>query len=434
MPKTIKKIVLTDRSLQAMKPSKEGRIVWDAAQPGMAVRIGRKGRPAFYVVRRMPGARQPTWRKLGEYPDIQLGQAREAVREALRAMTEGTDPAALAEAKRVAKADAERATKANSFRAVAEQFITRHAMTKRSGEQVAGVVRRELVPVWGDRPIGEIAKRDVIKLIEAILDRGGERPEAGSRRKDGGPYAARHALSAARKMFNWAAGRDLIPTSPCDRIKAAELHGSPAARTRVLTDDEIRRVWQAAEATDYPYGPLVKMLLLTGQRREEIAGAKWSEIDLDKGLLTIGPERMKAKAGHSVPLTEAAIEILNSLPRFVDHECVFQGQSTDKPFSGFSKAKKRLDKAIGEIEPFTLHDLRRTVRTRMAELGVTPFVGELVIAHTQKGVHAIYDLHRYENEKRDALELWEKRLLSIVAPPPADDGGNVVRLPKRAPA
>jgi integrase len=430
MPAAARKIALTDRSLQALRPALDGRtVVWDALLPGLAVRVGRKGKRAFYAVKRRAGQTQPSWVMLGHYPIMTLAQAREKAREALAALIDGEDPASLTEAKRRAGEEAERQRRASTFAAVAEDFIRRHAMTKRSGKGTAGIVRHELIPVLGEKPLAEITRRDVISLVEAILDRGADKPSPGTRRKSGGPYAARHALSALRKLCNWAVGRDLIAISPCDRVKAAEIHGSPEARDRVLSDDEIRRVWAAADATDYPYGPLVKMLLLTGQRRDEIAAARWNEIDLENGLLTIGPGRMKAKAGHVVPLTPKAVEILAELPRFAAGDFVLSGQTGMKAFSGFSKAKKRLDRAMGEIAPFTLHDLRRTVRTRLAELGVTPFVGELVIGHTQKGVHAVYDLHRYEDEKREALERWERRLLSIVDPEPAV---NVAAMPARA--
>jgi integrase len=244
-------------------------------------------------------------------------------------------------------------------------------------------------------------------------------------------YAARHAFGAARRLFDWLVARDVLAESPCERVKAKDVHGSPEARTRVLDDDEVGRVWAAAGAPPYPYGPLVRMLMLTGQRRDEIAAARWGEVDLEHGLLTIPPERMKGNVGHVVPLTPKAIEILDGLPRFAAGDFVFAGQSGERPFSGFSKAKRRLDSEIGEIKPFTLHDLRRTVRTRLAELGVTPFVGELVIGHTQKGVHAVYDLHRYEEEKREALERWERRLLAIVGEgEPA--APNVVPMPAKA--
>jgi integrase len=347
---------------------------------------------------------------------VTLAEARAKAREALGALMEGLHPASLAEAKRRAGEEAERQFKASTFAAVAEDFIRRHAMTKRSGRMVAGIIRRELIPAWGERPIAEITRRDVIARIEAIIDRGRERPAAGTRRRAGGPYAARHALSATRKIFNWSVGRDLLAASPCDRIKAAELHGAPAQRNRVLGDEELRQVWTAAKLTPYPYGPLIRLLILTGQRRDEIAGARWGDIDLDGALLTIGPERMKAGKAHAVPLTRSAVEILQGLPRFEIGDFVFSGQTGAKPFSGFSKAKMRLDRLTGGIAPYTLHDLRRTVRTRLAELGISPFIGELVIGHTQKGVHAVYDLHRYTGEKRDALERWERRLLAVVKP------------------
>jgi integrase len=436
MPVAARKVALTDRSLKALRSAPDGArvVVWDAMMPSMAVRVSSKGKRSFYAVKRRAGETQPTWVLLGAYPVMTLAEARAKAREALGALMDGQDPAVIAEAKREARAEAER-RRDGTFGAVAEDFIRRHAMTKRSGHMVAGIIRRELIPVWGERPIAEITRRDVIKLVESILDRGGEKP-AGSRRKSGGPYAARHALSAARKLFNWAVGRDELAASPCDRVKAAELHGAPEPRDRVLSDDELRAVWRAAEATPYPYGPLVKLLLLTGQRRDEIAGARWGEIDLDRAMLTITSARMKAKAGHSVPLIPAAVEILRALPRFAAGDFVFSGQTGAKPFSGFSKAKRRLDKLIGDIAggiaPYTLHDLRRTVRTRLAELGVTPFVGELVIGHTQKGVHAVYDLHRYEKEKRAALEAWEARLLAIVAPEPEPAApNNVVAMPER---
>jgi integrase len=431
MPAAARKINLTDRSLQALRPAPGGQrtIVWDALMPGLAVRVSGKGKRSFYAVRRRRGAKQISWVLLGHYPVVTLAEARAKAREALTALAEGQDPAALAEAKRRAAAEAEAKRRAGTFEATAEEFIKRHAAGLRSGKGTAGIVRHELIRAWRDRPISEITRRDVIALVEAILDRGGDKPAPGTRRKAGGPYAARHALSAARKLFNWAVGRDLLAASPCDRVKAAEIHGAPAERDRVLSDGELRKVWAAAEATPYPYGPLVRVLLLTGQRRDEIAGAPWAEVDLDRALLTIGRERMKQKTAHTVALTPAVVEILSGLPRFAAGDFIFSGQTGARPFSGFSKAKGRLDRAIGEIAPFTLHDLRRTVRTRLAELGVTPFVGELVIGHTQKGVHAVYDLHRYEEEKREALERWERRLLSIVGEPAAP---NVVPMPARA--
>jgi integrase len=436
-----RKIALTDRLLQALQRAPGGgrTIVWDTLLPGLAVRVSGKGKRSFYAVRRRAGETQPSWVWVGAYPVTTLAQAREKAREALAALIEGHDPASLQEAKRRAREEAERQRRASTFAPVAEDFAARLgggriAKTRGKGplrdpSAMAAIIRRELIPAFGEKPIAEIARRDIIPLIEGIVHKGGEKPAPGSRRKEGGPYAARHALAAARRLFDWAVDRDLIERSPCDGIRAVRIHGSPEARDRVLSDDELRRVWLAADATPYPYGPLVKMLILTGQRRDEIAAATWGEIDLDAGLLTIGAERMKANAGHAVPLTPAAVAILEGLPRFAAGDFVFSGQTGAKPFSGFSKAKKRLDRASG-IAPHSLHDVRRTVRTKLSELGITPFIGELVIGHTQRGVHAVYDLWRYTDEKRDALERWERRLLAIVTPSePA--APNVVAMPGR---
>ena len=420
MPAAARKVALTDRSLKAMRPAPAGKrvTVWDGIQPNLAVRVTDKGRRSFVVVRRRPGDAQPTWATLGEYPTLGLAEARKAAREALSSLAEGKVPRQAREEKRRAAEEADRARQASTFSVVAENFIQRHVVGLRAARMTEGIVRRELIPAWGERQIADIGKRDVIELVEGIIDRGGDPAAPGSRRKSGGNYAARHALAVARKLFNWAVGRDRLAASPCDRVKAAELHGAPAARDRVLTNDQLRAVWRVAEATPYPYGPLVRLLLLTGARRDEIAAARWPEIDLDEGLLTLGADRTKARTGHAVPLTPTAVEILRGLPRFARGDYVLSGMAGLRPFSGFSKAKARLDRDIGAIQPFTLHDLRRTVRTRLAELGVSPFVGELVIGHTQKGVHAVYDLHRYTEEKREALERWERRLLSIVAPEP----------------
>jgi integrase len=465
MPAAARKVSLTDRSLRALRPAPDGRrvAVWDALMPGMAVLVSGKGKRSFYAVKRRAGAASPTWVLLGAYPVVSLAEARGKAREALAALAEGQNPASLAEARR----EAERERAAGTFAAVAEDFILRFEggrVPKARGEGplrdprgLTAIIRREFIKPWGDRPIADIARRDVIDLVEAIVRRGGDKPPRGTRRKEGGPYAGRHALSAARRLFDWAVDRELLPASPCALVKAKNVHGTPEGRDRVLSDEELRAVWAAAEATPYPYGPLVRLLILTGQRRSEIAGASWSEVDLDRALLTIGAERMKANVGHAVPLTDTAVDLLKTLPRFAAGDFLFSGATGAKAFSGFSKAKKRLDELrpgdaqlpvqpvgggqlvdlnepgvqlVGEIAPYTLHDLRRTVRTRLSEL-VSVNVAERVIAHTLTGVHKVYDLHTYDDEKREALERWERRLLAILAPEPEPES-NVVAMTARA--
>ena len=181
----------------------------------------------------------------------------------------------------------------------------------------------------------------------------------------------------------------------------------------MLTDDEIRALWRSSGATSYPFGPLLRILLLTGQRKSEVAEARWSEFDLDKKLWTIPVARMKAKSVHVVPLTDEVVMILNSLPRFARGDYLFTTTFGRKPVNGFSKMKGRLDRRMLRTWPplgrkagierkamasFVLHDIRRTMRTHLSALPIPDLVRELVIGHAQKGLHKIYDQHAYLDE------------------------------------
>jgi integrase len=464
MPAAARKIDLTDRALRALKPAPAGKriTIWDIKK-GLAVQVGAKGCPTFFAVYRLKGATQPTWRKLGEYPAMGLAEAREAVEAAVNAMKDGKDPRALAEAKRKAEAEARQEAADNTFGAVAERFIDLYRVTptKRAGGRpprragdVAAIIRRELVLAWKDRPIAEIAKRDVLRTMQAINTRGGETPAPGSRRRTGGRYAARTAFANARLVFGWAFRNELIPADPCALIDPEkDLHVTPEARDRVLTDDEIRIVWAAAEATPYPYGSLVKLLLLTGARLREVAEASWGEVDLTKArtvprspgrrrvkspgaTLTVPTERMKMKIAHVIPLTPAALAIVDGLPRFAGGDYLFSTTGGRRPISGFSKFRAKFNQTLAtvagrDLPAFTIHDLRRTTRTGLSSLGVLKEIAERVIGHLPQGIEATYDLHRYDKEKRAALAKWEKHLLTIVAPEPPAEVDNVVPMRKR---
>ena len=174
-------------------------------------------------------------------------------------------------------------------------------------------------------------------------------------------------------------------------------------------------------ALGYPFGPIVRLLIMTGQRRNEVAGMRWGELALDESTWTIPKDRAKNKREHHVPLPAVAIDMLRALPRVADAEFVFSPRSTAP--SGYSAAKIRLDREIAalndgqEIEPWTLHDLRRTVATEMAELRIAPHVVEAVLNHksgTIRGVAAIYNRYNYATEKRAALEVWALVLEAIV--------------------
>jgi integrase len=319
---------------------------------------------------------------------------------------------------------AEQRKRSNSFRAVAEEFIRLAVIgpdpakpKQRKGAVVKRNIEREFISRWGARPITDISPHDVIAVLDEAVARNA-------------PYQAHNLLGHIRRVFNWAIARGVygLDRSPCDRMRPREVIGQKALRTRVLAVAELGALWRASASIAYPYGPLFRMLLLVGQRKSEVAEARWSEFDLKHKLWTIPAERMKADAPHVVPLADDVIALLETLPHFQKGDHLFSTTLGQKPVNGFSKDKAALDKAmtvqLGKVEPFVIHDIRRTVRTTMSALPIPPDAAELVIAHRRPGLRRVYDQYSFETEKRRALELWAARLRDIVEPAPA----NVVNL------
>jgi integrase len=409
------KTMLTDRALKAMKPAAPGtrKMIWDSAVPSFGARVSEHGKITFIVLRRRPGEKHALRRMLGQYPIMPLAEAREAALQALREIERGIDPKKRKEVERCAEAQRQ----ANSFASVAEDFIVRHVRKLRSGAEVESAIRRELVERWGERPVTDIRRGDVVALIEEISDTGRN-------------AAARKIHAHCSKLFTWAVARGKygLETSPCAGVKPAAIIGAPEARQRVLSDSETLAVWRATAALPYPAGPFLHLLLLTGQRLREVAEMAWPEIDIDKALWTIPADRMKGDSAHEVPLSTMAVEILESLPRWTG-PYIFSTTGGERPISGFSKMKLRIDAALAEAIPaWRFHDLRRTMRTGLGGLPVPPNVAEMCLAHAQPGLHQIYDRHSYRDEKRRAFELWAARLKDIVEP---GAQGHVIRIMAR---
>jgi integrase len=412
---------LTDRKLRALQhaPAAPGKTydVADGVVPGLAVRVLPSGQRSFVLVARFPGkngkAKNPTRRSLGAYGALTLEKAREKARVWLDLINRGIDPQFEEERQRQATLRQQE----NSFATVAEQFIKRHVSKTRKAAIVERELRREFIARWGARPITDITQHDVVAVIDEVVDRGA-------------PYQAHNLLGHVRTLFNWTIARGIygLDRSPCDRLRPAAVIGRKLARQRVLDDDELRAFWRATHELGYPYGPLFRMLALTGQRKSEVAEARWREFDLQAKLWSIPAARMKADAAHIVPLTDDVVALLASLPRFNKGDCLFSTTFGARPVNGFSRAKKRLDRLmihdLGELPPFVLHDVRRSMRTGLSALPIPDFVRELVIAHTKPGLHKVYDQFGYLDEKRRALDLWAARLRGIVEPTSA----NVVPL------
>lgn len=419
MPKVIEKKVLTDRALRAIKPAAPGKrkLIWDGVVPSFGARVTDKGQISFIVMRRLDG--KLVRHTLGGYPPLSLEQARSRAREALAEIERGEHPKAKSEAERREREIRRR----DSFEVVAEAFIASHVVKLRSRKAVEAAIRRDLIPRWRWRPITAISRSDVIEVIRETSNGRGR-------------YAAHKLLAYISKMFGWAIAQDLygLERSPCDHVKPADLIGNKEVRQRILSRDEMRLFWRAADEMGYPFGPLFRFLLLTGQRLHEAADMTWSELDLTNELWSIPSERMKTEAPHHVPLSEEAIALLKALPRF-EGDAIFSTTGGARPVSGFSKAKARLEKTMlrlaGEpddpakaIKRWVLHDLRRTARTHFSAIPSQDLVRELAISHTRPGLHKTYDQFAYLDEKRALFRAWSKRLVAIVEPP--DDPDRVV--------
>jgi integrase len=415
--------VLNDRLIKALKSARPGKRYtrWDAIVPGLGLRVTDRGAKTFGVMKRIGDGAHPVWRAIDQYGAITLERAREIAREWLAQIKAGIDPRNTLSEKREAEAakqtEAERA-KLAVFSTVAEEFFA--YMNKRGLRQAHRVetrIRNELLPHWGERSIHDICRDDVEDLIKDIV----ERPA---------PRYAHNVLDDMKMLFGFCvdvADRRApykLSTSPTDRIKPVKLIGKKAVRTRVLDDPELRSLWQATGTLGYAFGPLVRTLLLTGVRLNEGAGARWSEFDLTAKLWIIPPERFKSAVAHRVPLSASMLDLLEGLPRFQSGPCLFSSQHGKTPINGFGKPKARLDQLMGGIPPWSLHDIRRTLRTRLSALKVERHIAELVIGHGKKGLDRNYDQHQYEGEMREALERWAGLLQSIVEPPPS----NVVAL------
>jgi integrase len=403
------RIVLTTKFIAGLKAAAPGKRAhyWDALVPGLGVRVTARGSKSFVVYKRWPGSRAPARRALGDATKLPLAEARQRARDWLALAERGVDP--KEEARQAALAAQRR--RQTTFATVAEAWLAEEVKSQRRAVHVVREMRREFIPLWGTRPITEITAlevRDVIKAKAATA-----------------PAQARNLLGHVYRLFAWAVAQHTygLTANPVATLKPTKLVGRKVIRQRVLTDDELRALWAAATKLDYPYGPLVQMLVLTGQRRSEVARAHWREFDLTKRLWTIPPERMKGNAVHVVPLVDNVCTLLAGLPRFKHGDYLFSTAFGAKPVSGFSDFKERLDHLMGITEPFTFHDIRRTMRTHLSALPITDIVRELVIAHAQPRLHKVYDQHAYLDEKRHALELWTARLHSIVAP-----GAKVVPL------
>lgn len=440
------KVNISKRTVDAAKPAeartikgKDGtertavpdNFIWDTSLSGFGLKVTPAGRKVYVYQYRLapPGKADRTPAKrytIGKHGALTPDQARKRAEQLAGMVANGIDPreaemeqhAAEMDAKRAA-AEKERLENELAFTVVAGRWLDQYEHEKgrrpSSVRQAKLVIENHLKPALESKPLPHIGRAELQPIIDAIPAR-----QKGMRRA---------VFAYASILFGWAAKRGMIDANP---LSTMERPSPPPARSRVLTDSELSDTYLAATGMEAPFGPFFQMLILTGQRRSEVAGIAWGELDRDEATWTIPPERAKNKAAHIVPLSPAVVGLLDGLAGVQDvHEPKWPSAglilSTNgrTPISGITKAKQRLDTAIAKrrdgetLSDWRIHDLRRTLATGLQRLGIRFEVTEAVLNHVsgaKSGVAGVYQQHDWKEEKRSALDAWARHVAAIAAP------------------
>lgn len=414
--------VLTQVALDTIKPAATRREVPDGKVTGLYLVVQPSGSRSWALRYRFGG--QPRKLTVGGFPAVGLADARKAAQAALGELARGNDPAAQKREQKVvakAAARAEKRAELDVVEKVADEFIERYAKPNtRDWRESQRLLRKDIVTAWQGRRLSEIGKADIHWLLDKMVDRGAA-------------VTANRTFAQLRKMCRWAVSRGIIEHNPCEGIEAPT---AEKPRDRVLDEHELALVWRAAGELGFPYGQIARLLVLTGARRDEVAAAGWSEIDLEKKVWSLPAERSKNRRPHSIPLSPASAEIIMALPRFEGSPFAFSAGKT--PPSAFSKSKAKLDAEIARLnggEPiphWVLHDIRRSVASGLASIGIPLHVIERCLNHVSGsfgGIVGVYQKHSFADEMRSALEAWARHVESIVS---GKAGENVVDIRARA--
>lgn len=326
-------------------------------------------------------------RRIGHYPTFSLAEARERwraiQREADLPLTVACPPAAC---------------NGIAYGEMVTQYVELYLKPRgtRSWKDIGGSLRHPCLRHLSDRPASEIGKADINAALDVLI-------------AEGKIQAAVNILRRLKMLFNWAAGRDYVVVNPCDHIAPP---GRTVERDRVLSDDEIVAIWNATYELSAPYGSMYRSFFLTGQRRSEVATMRWC--DIADGVWTIPREVVKKDRPHAVPLSTAMLKNLSITYFFGPDAYVFTTTGGKAPSSNFSKIKAELDRLSG-VADWRIHDIRRTVRSKLAELGVPREIARKVLNHEDGKVDRIYNRHEYLTEKQEALEKWAIHLMTLVA-------------------
>jgi integrase len=432
---------LTTRSVEAAKadPDKRRRELPDGAQTGLYLVVHPTGRKTWAVRYRFRGKPQKLTLPPPDpgQPERQatLLEAREAAQAVLRAIANGQNPAAEKRSEQEVASEAAALAERDLFRVQAQRYIDGRLKPRiRSWPEVERLFRLHVSPKWGERRVQDLAKRDVLELLEALVE-------------SGTPILANRIFANLRALFRWLVEKDVLTASPMTGLR---MPAPETSRDRVLSDDELPLIWRAAETLGAPFDNFVKLLILSAARRNEAAEAQWSEFDLAEKAWRLPAARTKNKRPHTLPLPAATLALLAKVPKI--DKCPYLFSGTGKTaISGFAKLKQRLDDAIlkqqrrlaeeagrdpEKVEPLAawgLHDLRRTAASGMARLGIAPHVIEGALNHASgqvSGLAAVYNRYSYDAERANAFGLWAEHVARVVEGK-AKPTANVVPLRRR---
>jgi integrase len=381
---------LTKTFIDSIEPPATGYVVeWDDELRGFGVRVMSSGTVTYIANYRTRAGLQRRI-SIGRHGPLSPQQARKQAIRMLGEVANEHDPLG----------EREEARREPTFRYLAEEYIKRHAIKKKSGKEDIRIINKDLLPAWGSKHTKEISRRVVVNRLAAIQDRGA-------------PIAANRTLALIRKMFNFGIDHAIVDANPSLRLTPlAKEH----QKDRFLAEHEIRTLWERLPKTDasLQIQLALKLILVTAQRPGEVICAEWKEFDSNTGWWTIPAERSKNGHSHRVPLSALALSLLSELntkTRFLFPS----PRNEDEPIqvNALGHAVRRNLETMG-MEKFTPHDLRRTAASHMASAGIPRLVLSKILNHVERGITAVYDRHGYDQEKVSALTAWNDRLASIL--------------------
>lgn len=432
---------ITKAFVDEVRPTGKDAFYWDVREKGFGLKVAAGGAKSYVYQYRLGGREAPTRRyTIGRHgspytPDT----ARKRARELMLLVEANIDPMQAERRQRRERVEL-------AFSSYVELFIAQYLRPqwRGGGGNAEGYLRRNAIPHFGRQALTEIDRADIAAMVAKI-------ESVASRR---------NTFAVLRKLFRWAVGRGDLDASP---MRDMDVPQAPPHRERALTDKELSLVWHGADALGYPFGPMVTLLILTGQRRAEVAGLRWEEVDQARREWVLPAARSKNDKMHLVPLSVRAVAVLDDVARetggistdaavvWPRKGLIFTSTGTT-PVSGYSGAKRRLDRAVNELveklaadkpddgwsepEAWRLHDLRRTLATGMQRLKVRLEVTEGVLNHTsgsRAGIVKVYQVHEYAEEKREALDIWDDQMGRIIAlAKPRDDAAPDAAVSRRS--